>query len=398
MVLRTLSLALVLTVAAGTAAAGPMDPPAGAVSSTFKTLVDVEPRTIIDATNTPGDGLWTYIISKPGSYYLTQAMTSALVGNKGGIRVAADNVVIDLNGFTITGTDVESRAGIGSPDRNVATVVRNGAIAHFGGYGVSLGESALIDGVRASDCGTGGFEAWERSTLVDCTATSCNSYGFKVWGDTTSAERCSASWCQVGFNGPYRLTHCTARRCWGAGFYVYVVAEGCDALTNTSDGFKTFAGALVTNCTSTHNSHDGFSMGNNSRAFNCSGADNDNDGFNLGASAAADHCSAGGNGHAAVSVDGFYARVVDCTLSGAVSPTIALNAAVPGVEVSRNHINGGTYAVGGPAAINALIVGNHCVAQSSGFTSVPLASNQVGPVVSTNGTIASTSPWANFVR
>ncbi|MCC6970990.1 MAG: hypothetical protein IT434_12295 [Phycisphaerales bacterium] len=51
--------------------AGPLDPPAGAVSSTYKTLAEVEPRIAINATNTPGDGANKYVISLPGSYYLT---------------------------------------------------------------------------------------------------------------------------------------------------------------------------------------------------------------------------------------------------------------------------------------------------------------------------------------
>src|SRR5262245_59200135 len=46
-----------LTTALLTAAAmsGPLDPPAGPVAPTYKTLTEVEPRTPISSTTTPGD-------------------------------------------------------------------------------------------------------------------------------------------------------------------------------------------------------------------------------------------------------------------------------------------------------------------------------------------------------
>ncbi|MEN1704736.1 MAG: hypothetical protein AAGJ54_04395 [Planctomycetota bacterium] len=75
------------------AAAGPLTPPAGAVSPTNKTLQEVEPRIPISRANTT--------ITEPGSYYLTNNID---MQGFSGIRVAASSVTIDLNGFTIFST------------------------------------------------------------------------------------------------------------------------------------------------------------------------------------------------------------------------------------------------------------------------------------------------------
>src|SRR2546423_12808745 len=62
--------ALGLLVTSGLLFAGPLDPPAGPVTSSNKTLGEVEPRTPVNATNTPGDGISLFKITQPGSYYL----------------------------------------------------------------------------------------------------------------------------------------------------------------------------------------------------------------------------------------------------------------------------------------------------------------------------------------
>ena len=59
--------------------AGPLSPPAGAVAPTHKTLTEVEPRTPINSTTTPGDANSTFKITQPGSYYLV----GNLVGSSG---------------------------------------------------------------------------------------------------------------------------------------------------------------------------------------------------------------------------------------------------------------------------------------------------------------------------
>src|SRR5690606_14498054 len=113
---------------------------------------EIEPRTPISTTNTPGDSDSQYRITQSGSYYLTGNVSGE--ADKKGIEIligAGQQVTIDLNGFTMTGKGSGSAFpaiyidGVGA---NV--VVRNGAIKdwrqaiqHF------LGGSITVEDVHA---------------------------------------------------------------------------------------------------------------------------------------------------------------------------------------------------------------------------------------------------------
>ncbi len=102
---RTLALTLAITISALAGAlisrAGPLDPPAGPVTPTYKTLTEVEPRVAINAANTPGNSTCIFRITQPGSYYVTGNITG--VSGKNGLEIGASNVTVDLNGYAVTG-------------------------------------------------------------------------------------------------------------------------------------------------------------------------------------------------------------------------------------------------------------------------------------------------------
>src|SRR6478609_6295158 len=79
-------------------AQGPLTPP-GAPAPAGKTLQQIEPRT--DVATLAGDASAVFVISAPGSYYLSGNV--AAVAGKAGIAIAAAEVALDLNGFAITG-------------------------------------------------------------------------------------------------------------------------------------------------------------------------------------------------------------------------------------------------------------------------------------------------------
>ncbi|MDP1660874.1 MAG: hypothetical protein Q8L55_03070, partial [Phycisphaerales bacterium] len=136
-----------LTLAAAAGFAGPLSPPVGAVSSSMKTLAEVEPRIAINATNTPGDAdatPSTFKITQPGSYYLTGNITGE--SGKDGIEIAAAGVTLDLNGFSVTGVP-GSLTGISL--RTGGTEVRNGTVRSWGGDGVAA--AAAINTNRVID-------------------------------------------------------------------------------------------------------------------------------------------------------------------------------------------------------------------------------------------------------
>lgn len=147
--MRSIALALFTLTLAAPALAGPLDPPIGPVSSTGKTLTEVEPRIAINGVNTPGDNDSTpslYKITQPGSYYLTGNVTGVI--NKSGIEIAASNVTLDLNGFELVGvTGTASVHGIYATPTGLANVsVRNGSVRNRGGYGVNLSLTVVSRG------------------------------------------------------------------------------------------------------------------------------------------------------------------------------------------------------------------------------------------------------------
>ncbi|MEL6329150.1 MAG: NosD domain-containing protein [Planctomycetota bacterium] len=233
------ALALALACTAMAALAGPLTPPAGAVSSTGKTTDQLEPRTIINAQNTPGDAGNTFVISRPGSYYLTGDVTGE--SSKNGIRVTSPGVTIDLNGFTLRGVP---NSGIGI--RAVAAdglVIKNGRISNWGEEGV--------------------FASLANGTYADVSAENNGLEGFIVGSDAI-VLRCRA----IG-NGDDGITATNRAR------IVDFIAHG-----NTGDGIDAGNGSIASGCVATENGR-GFDLALGSIAEDCVASDNQGDGFEL---------------------------------------------------------------------------------------------------------------------
>src|SRR6185436_19155247 len=87
-------------------------------------LSQVEPRT--DVATLPGDATSIFLLSAPGSYYLSGNV--AVPSGKSGVAIGAADVSLDLNGLSITGSaatlnGVELRSGANGAN------VRNGVIS-----------------------------------------------------------------------------------------------------------------------------------------------------------------------------------------------------------------------------------------------------------------------------
>ena len=135
---RLITAAALTLSAAGLLFAGPLDPPVGPITPTFKTLTEVEPRIAINATNTPGDLNNLFKITQRGSYYLTGNITG--VAGKNGIEITASGVTLDLNGFELIGIPamgpVDGVSMFNSGPLNVT--VRNGSVRNWGDDGIDL--------------------------------------------------------------------------------------------------------------------------------------------------------------------------------------------------------------------------------------------------------------------
>ncbi|HEX5044749.1 MAG TPA: hypothetical protein VFV75_17755 [Candidatus Polarisedimenticolaceae bacterium] len=118
-------------------------------------------------------------IDQPGSYRLTGNLT--VPGGLEGLRILADDITVDLNGFTIAGGGGAIADGIGIyGTRNIE--IRNGTVRGFSRAGVfasAFATGARVLGVRALS-NFQGLELQGVGSLVDgCTAVG-NSTGIRV--------------------------------------------------------------------------------------------------------------------------------------------------------------------------------------------------------------------------
>jgi hypothetical protein len=140
----------------GIAQAGSLEPPPGPAAPTMKTLSEIEARTPIHQSNLP------LTISVDGAYYLAENVHA----NQNGvdmITVTANNVSIDLNGFTIDGT---GPGAVGADCIQIEQEVRtfaltNGVIRGCGQNGVltnnPFGLTVTVDRVQANQSGQSGM-------------------------------------------------------------------------------------------------------------------------------------------------------------------------------------------------------------------------------------------------
>ena len=134
----------------------------------------------INAATVAAAGGYPLTISQPGSYRLTSNLVQPSQ-HVPVIAVRANNVTIDLNGFTISGGNVCGPAaggescqqnssvgmGIATIDASLnqvstwsSTVVRNGIISGTGGSCIFLGGyNALVENVAVDNCGYFGIDA-----------------------------------------------------------------------------------------------------------------------------------------------------------------------------------------------------------------------------------------------
>lgn len=211
----------------------------------MKTLNQIEPRTLISQL--------PYTIDESGSYYLIQNLTMTNTVPTNGISINADDVRLDLRGFSLIGGS-NSNHGVfvdyrdSDPWQYFNITIHNGIIRGWGGDGINAAEAdecQVID-VKVIDNDGYGMIIGPNSLVEQCSIRGNGSCGLEIWSGGTVTD------CKTRGNGrigPYnegiyanqgsKITGCTANdNSIGIWANSYCTVRDCTVLWNDTDGIR----------------------------------------------------------------------------------------------------------------------------------------------------------------
>lgn len=364
--------ACLLAAACSTAAvAGPLTPP-GPPAPTMKTIQEAEPRTFISQADVP------FTITKPGSYYLSENLSPAGLGDPFVIRIVANDVTLDFRGFAIFGATEVTTALDGvlvEPERENITI-RNGTITLCQDKGIDaqLAIVVAVEAMRISRCVDDGVAVGAGAIIRNTHLLNNGGAGVVASGSGGVIDNCVAEGNgSVGFQTAHSMTvtNCAAAHN-GFGFFAGEGAtlQNCTALENTQRGFGG-GPALFENCTATRNAFDGFNTNSGSRFSNCTADENQTNGFRVAANSHLRDCSANAN-----TLNGFAVATQDSRLDAC--------------SANGNGTNGFSVTGSGNLLVRSSAGNNTALNFSIG------AGNLAGPIVTSATIAASTNPHANY--
>jgi hypothetical protein len=323
----------------------------------MKPLDQLEARSPIRAEMLPLE------IASPGSYYLVED-----IGAAGGITISADDVTLDLNGFTLSG-------GLGSgiyvaPGLEGITI-RNGTVRDWEWDGVLAHPASVhVEGVVALDNGNNGIYVGHESVVEQCRADGNSAAGIASGLDSVVRDS-TACW-----NGTTTED---------AGIFVHSgsVVVSCSASNNTGTGISTGPHVVVNDCATRGNSVAGIRGSEGTRIVGSVANSNGDVGLEVGTDGEIVDCVSSSNGHTGIKGDsgtlirgcgaslnqigietGGGASILRCIARGNTGRGIVAGhgSMVEGCTVRENQDDGifatyGVHVVGNTVSWNGSVVG-----------------------------------------
>lgn len=328
-----------------------------------------------------------YFISQSGSYVLTENITVTNTGVDG-ISVQADNVTIDLNGFTITGPGAGSGNGISQAWTGRGLTVCNGKLSEWSGASrravFANGQGSRVVGVQATS-NTVGIYVGRNAIVRDCTASGNSANGFHCGGNGSVVSECVAV--DNGQNGIFCIDACTIEDCTTSANLRGIetgdgcVVRDCTALENSATGIDAGEGASVVGCSARGNGLYGIKCSSGSVVSQCSASMNTNHGFSVSSSTIRD-CTARWNMGTGIHAS-TLSSVIDC-----LSMSSGLHGiyASPGSRIRGNLCYGngregegaGISVSGHASGVGSVIEGNTVQYNDIGIDSNPGTGNYIG--------------------
>ena len=336
--------AILLMVAAGALAEdnylNPPGPP-GSEISRMRTLNEIQPATPIHSL--------PYSVTNSGKYVLVGDLSGT--NGQDGIVIQADNVTVDLNGFTLKGGS-GSKDAIDISGSPSSITILNGIIRGWGRYGVyaSFADNMTVAGITcisngwAENCS--GISVGKNAEVRDCISSQNKMIG--IYAKDSSVIRN----CKAGNNGHRGIDAQNGS-----------TVISCSTYENASDGIAAYHGSTVTRCTSYNNASRGFYLQNGCTISDSSAYANTNVGFYVGAGVTMTKCSASKNGSHGIT-GGIGCIITDCT---------SYDNTAHGIQVSQDgYVKDNSCMANGSAGIytggvRSRIQGNHVTRNDIGI-------------------------------